>query len=201
MKIKSLAQKTVLEIADNDVLVIEDEQDTKQITVADLREYFLSSGVDTNTKKLINQTLENISASLLAAKYVVSELLTYEVSAWIENLEYITIALRKDGSWLTTTEIFNLFADADMSAIKVLVADTYVTADSNVIEDGILKSDTTMTVGTVKLHFAGLTQNEVAGITYDDIEIELEETEEFRYEFTGVPELFSNDISYVEDIE
>ena len=54
MKIKDLTSKTSFEVNENDVLVIEDGEDTKQITVKEFREYLLGSGITKTTKMLIN---------------------------------------------------------------------------------------------------------------------------------------------------
>ena len=63
MKINDMTAKTSLEIQDTDILVIQDGEDTKQVSVADLRD-FLNTTSDKNVKKLINQTIDNIIVSL-----------------------------------------------------------------------------------------------------------------------------------------
>lgn len=202
MKIKSMTQKTALEVTDNDVLVIEDDEETKQITVADLRDYLLSSGVTKETKKLINQTLDTISATLLAAKYIVSELQSYEVTATVIDQENIHFMIKDmiTGLYLTASEIGTLLMDEYL--LQILIADVYVNPDMvPVIVDEYPTLDAVIPNGIIKAHFADLTQNEVAGITYDDIKIEIPETEEFRYEFLISPELFINNVSYVEEVE
>ena len=83
MKISNMTAKTSLEIQDTDVLVIEDQEDTKQVSIAALRD-FLNTTYEENTKKLINQTIDNVITLLQEAKYVISsnieEVPTEEVS-------------------------------------------------------------------------------------------------------------------------
>ena len=53
MKINDMIAKTALEIQDTDILVIQDGEDTKQVSIADLKEYLCES-LSINTKKIIN---------------------------------------------------------------------------------------------------------------------------------------------------
>ena len=64
MKIKNLTTKTSLEIEDSDVLVIEDMEGTKQITMQEFKEYLLNNGITKSTKMLINQMMDNVITSL-----------------------------------------------------------------------------------------------------------------------------------------
>ena len=54
--------------------------------------------------------------------------------------------------------------------------------------------------GFIKAHFDGLIPNEIAGITYDDIKLELPETKEYRYLFNGDPNSFANPVPYTDSI-
>lgn len=207
MKINNMTAKTSLEIQDTDILVIQDGEDTKQVTVADLRTYMIASGLDKNTKTLINETLDNIAVSILASKYVVSELKSYTIKTWIDSVNgTIQIAL-KDAmdKWLTVEDIFTLFATEDEHPIQVLIAEAYLSPEvSNILAFNAEYPDNIdselVDAGFIRLQYNGLTQNEIAGITYDDIKISLAETEEFRYEFIGSPDLFENSVPYEESI-
>lgn len=207
MKINNMTAKTSLEIQDTDILVIQDGEDTKQVTVADLRAYMIASGLDKNTKILINETLDNIAASILASKYVVSELKSYTIKTWIDSVNgTIQIAL-KDAmdKWLTVEDIFTLFATEDEHPIQVLIAEAYLSPEvSSILAFNAEYPDNIdselVDAGFIRLQYNGLTQNEIAGITYDDIKISLAETEEFRYEFIGSPDLFENSVPYEESI-
>ena len=215
MKINNMTAKTSLEIQDTDILVIQDETDTKQVSVADLRAY-LNNTYDINTKKIINQTIDNVITALESTKYVVSQLRSFMINSWIGSTSgNIQIAIKDidNDKWLTIDEITALtnpdkngIAQNDF-IIKVMIAGAYITAESYTIRDfnaehpsGTNQALEDSNAGFIKAHFDGLTQNEIAGITYDNIQIELPETEEYRYEFTGDVNSFANAVPYVTTI-
>ena len=215
MKINDMTAKTSLEIQDTDILIIQDGEDTKQVSVADLRD-FLNITSDKNTKKLINQTIDNIIASLQATKYIVSELRSFMINSWIGSTSgNIQIAIKDldNNKWLTADEIVKLtnpdengIAQNDF-IIKVMIAGIYNTAASYTIMDfNTEHSSGTNTIleasdaGFIKAHFNGLMPNEIAGITYNDIKLELPETEEYRYLFNGDPDSFANAVPYTNSI-
>ena len=215
MKINDMTAKTSLEIQDTDILIIQDEEDTKQVSVADLRD-FLNITSDKNTKKLINQTIDNIIASLQATKYIVSELRSFMINSWIGSTSgNIQIAIKDldNNKWLTADEIVKLtnpdengIAQNDF-IIKVMIAGVYNTAVSYTIMDFNTEHPSgTNTIleasdaGFIKAHFNGLMPNEIAGITYNDIKLELPETEEYRYLFNGDPDSFANAVPYTNSI-
>lgn len=215
MKINDMTAKTSLEIQDTDILVIQDGEDTKQVSVADLRD-FLNMTSDKNTKKLINQTLDNIITALQSCKYIVSDLRSFMINSWIGSTSgNIQIAIKDIDAdkWLTMDEIVAL-TNPDESGvtkndfiIEVMIADAYNTAVSYSIRDfntehpsGTNEILELSNAGFIKAHFEGLTQNEIAGITYDDIKLELPETEEYRYVFNTNADSFANAVPYVESI-
>ena len=215
MKINDMTAKTSLEIQDTDILIIQDGEDTKQVSVADLRD-FLNITSDKNTKKLINQTIDNIIASLQATKYIVSELRSFMINSWIGSTSgNIQIAIKDldNNKWLTADEIVKLtnpdengIAQNDF-IIKVMIAGIYNTAASYTIMDfNTEHSSGTNTIleasdaGFIKAHFNGLMPNEIAGITYNDIKLELPETEEYRYLFNVDPDSFTNAVPYTNSI-
>ena len=59
MKINNMTAKTSLEIEDSDILVIQDGEDTKQVSVGEFKEFLINSS-ETSTKKLINQVSPEI---------------------------------------------------------------------------------------------------------------------------------------------
>ena len=88
-----------------------------------------------------------------------------------------------------------------------MIAGIYNTAASYTIMDfNTEHSSGTNTIleasdaGFIKAHFNGLIPNEIAGITYNDIKLELPETEEYRYLFNGDPDSFANAVPYTESI-
>ena len=63
MKIKDMTTKTSLEVEDTDLLVIEDGEDTKSITVGEFKKLLnLSSdaNVQKTVKTIVNETLDNM---------------------------------------------------------------------------------------------------------------------------------------------
>ena len=215
MKINDMTAKTSLEIQDTDILIIQDGEDTKQVSVADLRD-FLNSTSDKNIKKLINQTLDNVIASLEVAKYIVSDLRLFMINSWIGSTSgNIQIAIKDIDAdkWLTMDEIIALTNPDENGVaqndfiIKVMVASTYNTAISYTVKDfntehpsgtnAILEASN---AGFIKAHFNGLMPNEIAGITYNDIKLELPETKEYRYMFTGNADSFANAVPYTGSI-
>ena len=226
MKISNLTAKTSIEIDENDILVIEDKEETKQTTIKDFREYLLRSGINKSTKILINEMMDNIIHSLEVSKFVISELFTYKVNTIINDAEsgdiYITLMDTKNDTWLSAQDIGNLLLPNEEGictrnlVVNVLISDICITSlnnsiyevneESEDIPDGIPEGN----IGYIKAHFGGLTQNEIAGITYDNITITIEDTDttvilpvedRHSYEFITDPEFFSNNVSYVQDIE
>ena len=221
MKISNLTAKTSLEIDENDVLVIEDKESTKQITVKEFKEYMMNSGITKSTKMLINEMMDNVISSLAASKYIISELLTYKMNTTIHDAEsgniYITLKSVETDKWLTAEDIRKLLVPNEEGlytknfVINVLVSDVYVKSSNYSIHDANEESEVIPegNIGYIKAHFDGLSQNEIAGITYDDIMITTEDTEvtivlpiedAHEYEFVGDPDLFNNNVSYVQSI-
>ena len=216
MKIKDLTAKTSFEVEDDDVLVIEDGEDTKQISVKEFREYLLGSVVTKTTKVLINEMMDNVISSLQSAKYIISELITYKMNTTITNVDgdvYITLKSVSTNKWLTSDEIKALLVPNEDGLftkrfiINALVADAYVKSTTYSIHDASEIDEIVPegNIGYIKAHFDGLTQNEIAGITYDDIMITTESTEvtivlpiedKHEYEFIGDPDLFNNNVPY-----
>lgn len=218
MKIQNMTTKTSLEIQDTDVLIIQDGEDTKQVSVGDLRDYLVANGISKSTKMLINETLDNVINSLKASKYVISELMTYRMNTVINDAEsgdvLITLKNMSTDKWLTAQDIVNLLVPNEEEyltkrfVIRLMIDDiyrecvSYEVLDANEISDVIPESN----IGYIKAHFEGLTQNEIAGITYEDIIITVEDTEYtvvlpiediHGYEFVGDPDLFKNNVPHV----
>lgn len=221
MKISNLTTKTSLEIEESDILVIEDKENTKQVTVKEFKEYLLNSGITKNTKMLINEMMDNVINSLKASKYIISELITYKINTTINDASsgniYITLKKADTDKWLTKEDINNLLVPNEEGlftknfVINVLINDIYVQSlnysvhDANETDDLIPEGS----IGYIKAHFDNLTQNEIANIAYDDIMITTEDTEItvvlpiediHEYKFIGDPELFNNNVPYTQSI-
>jgi hypothetical protein len=220
VKIKNLTTKTSLEIEDSDILVIEDAEGTKQIALKEFKEYLINNGITKSTKMLINQMMDNVINSLQASKYIITDLLTYQMNTTIADVNgdiYITLKSMAHSKWLSEDEIKALLLPNEEGlftksfVINVLIDDVYVKCSNYSIHDASEIDEIVPegNIGYIKAHFEGLTQNEVAGITYEDIMITVEDTEitivlpiedMHEYEFVGDPNLFNNNVSYVTDI-
>lgn len=208
MKINNMTAKTSLEIEDSDILVIQDGEDTKQVSVGDFKEFLMNSS-DTNSKKLINQTLDNIIASLTASKYDISVLKTYTIGAWIGSTSGNVQIILKDNDtdkWLTEAEL-NEFTTKEEFNIYLMINDLLVSATSFEVKDFVTEHPTGTNpvleadnAGFIKAHFNNLTQNEIANITCDDVIIHQQDTEDFRYMFTHDEGSFTNSVPYVQSI-
>lgn len=221
MKINNMTSKTSLEIQESDVLIIQDGEDTKQISIKELKEYFLNQGISKNTKMLINETLDNVINSLKTSKYIISELVTYKMNVTINDASsgdiYITLKSTNTDKWLTKEDIHNLLMPNEEGlfsknfVINVLISDIYVKSSYYTIHD-VSELDQVVpegNIGCIKAHFDNLTQNEIANITYDDIIITTENTEitivfpiedTHEYNFIGDPDLFNNNVPYTQNI-
>ena len=208
MKINNMTAKTSLEIEDSDILVIQDGEDTKQVSVGEFKEFLIDSS-ETNSKKLINQTLDNVIASLTASKYDVSVLKTYTIGAWIGSTSGNVQIILKDNEtnkWLTEAELNDFVAKEEFN-VYLMIKDLLVSATSFGVKDfvtehptrtnPVLESDN---AGFIKAHFDNLTQNEIANITCDDVIIHQKDTEYFRYMFNHDKDSFTNSVPYVESV-
>ena len=208
MKINNMTAKTSLEIEDSDILVIQDGEDTKQVSVGEFKKFLIDSS-ETNTKKLINQTLDNVIASLTASKYDVSVLKTYTIGAWIGSTSGNVQIILKDNDtnkWLTKAELNDFVAKEEFN-VYLMIKDLLVSATSFEVKDfvtehpigtnPVLEADN---AGFIKAHFDNLTQNEIANITCDDVIIHQKDTEDFRYMFNHDKDSFTNSVPYVESV-
>ena len=208
MKINNMTAKTSLEIEDSDILVIQDGEDTKQVSVGEFKEFLIDSS-ETSTKKLINQTLDNVIASLTASKYDVSILKTYTIGAWIGSTSGNVQIILKDNDtnkWLTEAELNDFVAKEEFN-VYLMIKDLLVSATSFEVKDFVTEHPTGTNpvleadnAGFIKAHFDNLTQNEIANITCDDVIIHQKDTEDFRYMFNHDKDSFTNSVPYVESV-
>ena len=208
MKINNMTAKTSLEIEDSDILVIQDGEDTKQVSVGEFKEFLMNSS-EISSKKLINQTLDNIIASLAASKYDVSVLKTYTIGAWIGSTSGNVQIILKDNDtnkWLTEAELNDFVAKEEFN-VYLMIKDLLVSATSFKVKDFVTEHPTGTNpvleadnAGFIKAHFDNLTQNEIANITCDDVIIHQKDTEDFRYMFNHDKDSFTNSVPYVESV-
>ena len=208
MKINNMTAKTSLEIEDSDILVIQDGEDTKQVSVGEFKEFLINSS-EISSKKLINQTLDNVIASLTASKYDISVLKTYTIGAWIGSTSGNVQIILKDNDtnkWLTEAELNDFIAKEEFN-VYLMIKDLLVSATSFEVKDFVTEHPTGTNpvleadnAGFIKAHFDNLTQNEIANITCDDVIIHQKDTEDFRYMFNHDKDSFTNSVPYVESV-
>lgn len=208
MKINNMTAKTSLEIEDSDILVIQDGEDTKQVSVGEFKEFLINSS-EISSKKLINQTLDNVIASLTASKYDISVLKTYTIGAWIGSTSGNVQIILKDNDtnkWLTEAELNDFVAKEEFN-VYLMIKDLLVSATSFGVKDFVTEHPTETNpvleadnAGFIKAHFDNLTQNEIANITCDDVIIHQKDTEDFRYMFNHDKDSFTNSVPYVESV-
>lgn len=221
-KIKDFPEKTALEVQDTDIMAIEDEEDTKKITIEALKEVFRPLQ-ENLIKSLINETIDNISKALESAKWEIIKPVTYTFiqNTWIGSTSgNIQIALLNDDEndyrWLTREEIITLFdRDPGTYTIEVLVNHTWETPVSWDVKDFNEEHEAAHDInawmsddnaGFLKLHFDGLTQNEISQIIYEDIRIRF--TDEVnddgisikKYTFKPVRDSFANSVPWESEI-
>lgn len=208
MKIKNLTQKTALEVEESDVLIIEDNQDTKQITVADMREYLAITFID-DIKRHINETLDKICGSLQSAKYQIQEKYAYTLNTWIEDMDgYVKIALRDQSTieWLTAKQISKLLESNEESAItcNLLIDGVTVEAVSYSVEsynaEYPIDEENELSVsdaGYISFYFDIADKTKLASITYDNVQVSMNETDDAAFEFISDEEYFDNSIEVI----
>ena len=223
MKIHDMTTKTTLEVQDTDLLIIEDEEDTKAITVSSFKEV-MANYSDGRAKKFINATLDKIIVALQNVKYGLTKLRQYITYVRIDSeLGDVSVAMKDltTNQWLTVDEInsvTSLIGENGFASFKVqmLIADMYEEATyynlrrfvdlyeesiSTELDQELYDAD----AGVIVAHFAGLTQNEIAGVTYDDVvvtlpieefEFELSAEDALQFKFMTDKDLFVNNVPY-----
>ena len=218
MKIKDMVSKTSLEVQDTDLLIIEDEEDTKSITVSALKE-LLNNDTTRIAKNVVNETIDNIIIALQNCKFAFMETKEYLINTWIGSTSgNVQIAVKNitDDKWLTVQDFIDMMQldeETQVSTydftVEVKIADAWQTAVSYTIKDyntehaGADNINTVLSssnAGFIKAHFDNLTQNEIAGITYDDIRLTFPDNAEYKHIFNVDENSFANAVPYVEEI-
>lgn len=115
MKIHDLTTKKALEVEATDLLVIEDAEETKAITVAEFMECVKIHN-DISFKQLVNQTLTRVIDALEEAKYTFSYDKFFTLNIWIGsysgNIQF-TVLDNDTNKWLTRDELIRLLGPID----------------------------------------------------------------------------------------
>lgn len=221
MKIKDMTTKTSLEVQDEDLLVIEDSEDTKNITVGEFKQYIVTT-IQENIKESISKASDNIIDNLITAleglKKTLPKAKTYMINSWIGSTSgnvQITLKDLSTNQWLTAEEMMQLLNfNEDGIATKDIVfrvnidgiyytATHYSVMDFNTVHENAHEVNPYLSdsnAGFFKAHFEGLSQNDIAGITYDDIEVAIQDDNQFAYTCIVDADSFANSVPYEEQI-
>lgn len=211
-KIADFIEKTAIEVEDEDIMVIEDLEDTKKITIATLKE-IMQPIQGKYIKYIINETLDRVAEKILEAKWdlVDATIFKYKLNTWIgSDSGNIQIALldMDQNKWLTREELEELFTNSEEKTYKIQTMINHVWEEPvsmrilsfneehefpEEINQWMYEDD----AGFLKIHYDDLTANEISMIIYEDIKIEIESTDEMvRYEFYVDRDSFVNAVPY-----
>lgn len=113
MKLQSLKTKTAIEVTDDDLLVIEDREDTKTITVGQFKA-LMNAFSETKFKQLFNECIDRVISVCEKAKFEFPIQRSYLMNIWIGSTSgNIQIALKDipTNHWLTRDELVTLVMD------------------------------------------------------------------------------------------
>lgn len=223
MKIHDMTTKQWIEVQDTDLLIIEDEEDTKAITVSNLREV-MTRHTDDRSKKFINATIDKIIVALQNVKYSVANQRQYVIYARIDSISSGVVIAFKDAltnKWLATEEVLalthlvNEHGTADFK-VQMLINEIYEEAQvCTVLNFSDLYGDSLVTAldkelyaanaGVVLASFFDLSQNDLASVTHEDvvvslplieIDFEMDVDDDFQLKFTTSKDFFVNNVPY-----
>ena len=131
---------------------------------------------------------------------------------------FIALQNTRTEKWLTVNEIHALQLPNEQGVntkeiiVGIATDDIFTYCSSCTILDAseVSEFNPKENMGYIKARFDGLTKNEMATITHNDILVTLKNTEfiieipiedRHTYEFITDPELFSNNVPYIQSIE
>lgn len=184
MQLRNLNTKTALEVSDDDLLMIEDREDTKTITVGQFKA-MMNAYSETKFKRLFNECINKVIATCEKAKFEFPIQRSYLMNIWIGSTSgNIQISLKDIATnhWLTRDELVTLVMDEQgrmQSDFKVQLFINGVYRDANSYQllnfvdyhdrstnEWLYDSD----AGFIKVAFGNsFTQNEIAAIRPYDI--------------------------------
>lgn len=189
MKIVDMTTKTSLEVSPEDLLVIEDTEDTKSITVSEFMEY-VNKASERHFKVYMNELFDMMIDKLKEARFVVAEVKEYLMMAWIDEPGVVNIALldMSDSHWLTSVEIGDVLVNGT-PMFTMTVGINEIQHDSYTIEEyptdgtGTNTALADATAGYLRVLFSTVTQNETATVTYKDFTMELRDADGHPLDF------------------
>ncbi len=220
VKLTSLKTKTAIEVTDDDLLLIEDKEDTKTITV-DQFKIAIGAYTEAKVKALFNECLDNVTKALEKVKFIIPVQRRFATNIWIgSDSGNIQITLRdlNTGKWLNRNDLVSLLLDENGNitndfSVKVLAGGIYNTAKSyqllNFVDYHSRNDNEWLfddNAGFIKASFENLTHNAIAGIQYDSVEIHInnrtlisdeeEKPQEYNFVFINSPSSFANAVQY-----
>ena len=207
--ITDLVEKLAPEVEDSNVLIIEDVESAKKITIGELKKVFRPVQ-ERFVKEIINETIDRITERLLEAKWEFTDYITktYKMNTWIGSASgniQISLLDTEINKWLTREEIEELLKN--QYSIKVYIGSMWEEPvsirvlsfceeheDPESINEWMAADD----AGFIKIHLDGLTNNQISQIIYEDIEITMVDNaeENIRYEFIYARDSFANAVPY-----
>lgn len=184
MKLQSLKTKTAIEISDDDLLLIEDREDTKTITVGQFKS-MISAYSETRFKRLFNECIDRVIATCEQVKFDFPIQKHYLMNIWIGSTSgNIQIAFKDilTNHWLTRDELVTLVMDeqghmqSDFE-VQLFIGGVYKKANSYQLLNFVDYHDRSANewlydsnAGFVKAAFgSNFTQNEIAAIRPYDV--------------------------------
>ena len=212
MKIQDMPSKENLEVQDTDLLVIEDIEDTKKITIKDLKEYLMKDeGIENKVKRYINNAIDNIVAALNESKLKIKETSTYlldvdilddsgDINFKIKNQETDTYLTKEEIEKLTKS-IYDEEGNEIKRELKfyVIIDDIIYKSTNYTLNDSIIVDDNST---TLLVHFDTLEHktNDISSITKNSIKVFIIDDENNKYKFVIYDSMFNNNVPFTSNI-
>lgn len=213
MKIKDMKTKTSIEVTDNDLLVIEDSEETKSITVKEFKKILNKSSdeaMEKTAKKVMNEFLDKVKKSLDKLTFDIAENIIIEPYIFKIDAEgTIYTAYKHEGRYLDILSLLKLF-DKQTISMKVNVNEIeqelmpyndieefnkqYL--DMAVKEPDLAEAN----AAVIKFKLNNVKQNDVSKLTSEMFKIEIARTEEKIYHLSVTKEKFKNEVPFVEEV-
>lgn len=182
IKVSEMQPKTAAEVSPDDLLLIEDEEDTKSIKVSEFLEY-VNKASERHAKVYMNELFDQMIKKLSDAKFIVAQISEYLMRIWIDEPGIVNIALldMSDSHWLTSSEIGDVIVNGTL-LITMTVGINQIRNESYTIEeyptDGTGESAmlADAAAGYIRAEFYNVSQNETATVTHEDIAMEMRDT-------------------------
>lgn len=213
MKIKDMKTKTSIEVTDNDLLVIEDSEETKSITVKEFKKMLNKSSdeaMEKTAKKVMNEFLDKVKKSLDKLTFDIAENITIEPYIFkIDADGAIYTAYKYEGKYLDILSLSELF-DKQTISMKVNVNEIeQELMPYNDIEE-FNKQYLDMAVkepelaeanaAVIKFKLNNVKQNDISKLTNEMFKIDIKRTEGKIYHLSVTKEKFKNEVPFVEEV-